>query len=179
MKYFPAKRARYGPVVVALSGFLAASLAPLEPLHADRQTLGWVEYVTLEPWGVRMKAKLDTGAKTSSLHAENVRRFERSGDNWVSFNFTYETDDGETRTINIERPIRRNALIKQHSDSVERRAVVNMDICINGEEHTEQFTLVDRSRFIYPVLLGRRALRDIALVDAGDTFMSTQKCASD
>ena len=56
------------------------------PKHSDMVIAGWLEYVVLEPWDIKLRAKLDTGAKTSSLHALNIERFIRDGQSWVRFN---------------------------------------------------------------------------------------------
>jgi hypothetical protein len=155
------------------------SLLLVVPAYADtaKPRLGWVEYVSLQPWGIRIKAKLDTGAKTSSMHAENLRYFERDDEEWVVFTYEAPTaNSDETHFVTIERPVLRKARIKQRSEDIERRPVVTLEICLNGARHTEQFTLTDRSNFLYPMLLGRRALKEIATVDAGETFVSNSDC---
>jgi len=159
---------------------LISSVLIAAPLLADsdKPRLGWVEYVSLQPWGIRLKAKLDTGAKTSSMHAKNLRFFERNDEEWVVFTYEAQTANAdETHFVTIERPVVRRARIKQRGEDIERRPVVTLDICLNGTEYTEQFTLTDRSNFLYPMLLGRRALKEIAAVDAAATFVSLPDCA--
>jgi hypothetical protein len=63
------------------------------------------------------------------------------------------------------------ANIKQHGKGSSQREVVTMVLCKNGKDYETEFTLVDRSNFSYPVLLGRSFLKDTALVDAGSTFL--------
>lgn len=133
----------------------------------ERAVMGWLESVFFRPWNIRMTAKLDTGANTSSLHAERIERFTRNGDKWVRFSL----GRGEDKKVVVERPVIRMANIKQHGKGSSQREVVMMVLCKNGKEYETEFTLVDRSNFSYPVLLGRSFLKDTALVDAGSTFL--------
>ena len=70
---------------LTLALFPALLLLAGQALAADRPVFGWVEKTTIEPWGVELKAKLDSGALTSSLHATDVEIFEKDGDDWVRF----------------------------------------------------------------------------------------------
>lgn len=143
----------------------------------QRSILGWVEFVEIQPWGLLTKAKLDTGAKTSSMHAEDIEEFERDGDEWARFVFEYtECKDCKTKRATIEAPITRHVLIKRHKRKTQRRAVVELKLCIDNQIHATEFSLIDRSRFIYPVLLGRRLLKEAALVDANSTFLGRKDC---
>lgn len=133
----------------------------------ERVVMGWLESVFFRPWNVRMTAKLDTGANTSSLHAERIERFTRDGRKWVRFTVVKSED----KKFVVERPVVRTANIKQHGKGSAQREVVTMVLCKNGREYDTEFTLVDRSNFSYPVLLGRSFLKQAALVDASETFL--------
>ena len=133
----------------------------------ERVIMGWLESVFFRPWNVRMTAKLDTGANTSSLHAERIERFNRDGRKWVRFTLVKNAD----KKFVVERPVVRTANIKQHGKGSAQREVVTMVLCKNGREYDTEFTLVDRSNFSYPVLLGRSFLKNAALVDASETFL--------
>src|SRR5690606_8978545 len=137
------------------------------------EIFGWVERVELLEGRLSVKAKLDTGAETSSLDASNIERFERDGDRWVRFEVT-DAKTGETHEI--EKRIVRNVRIVRHDEEPQRRPVVKLDVCFGPFLREIEFNLVDRSSFIYPVLLGRNALEDFALVDAGETFMNYPSC---
>lgn len=143
----------------------------------QKSILGWVEYVELQPWGFRTKAKLDTGAKTSSIHAENIERFERKDKEWARFEFVFrEEKDSKPRRVKIEAPIVRNVYIKRHKHKTQSRPVVMLKLCIDNQSYKTQFSLIDRSRFIYPILIGRRLLKEAAIVDAGNTFLGSEHC---
>lgn len=141
---------------------------------------GWVEHARLVAMDVAMKAKLDSGALTSSLHATEIERFKRDGKNWVRFkvdldqNGDGEIDERET----FERPLFRNVRIRGAGGTV-RRPVVLMRICLGNVIHEEQFSLEDRSRMLYPALLGRRTIQHLGLLDVTRTFMNEPMCDED
>ena len=158
---------------------LAPSLAA-ENAPKARVVLGWLENVVVEPWGLKLKAKLDSGARTSSMHAQNIEHFRRNGDKWVRFRLESHTKNkGERHTFTMEKPLEREVRIKAHGGQLISRPVVNLDFCLNGSNHEAQFTLTDRTGFLYPVLLGRRFLEGVALIDPGATFLATSVCESE
>ncbi|AUM14263.1 hypothetical protein Kalk_18345 [Ketobacter alkanivorans] len=149
---------------------------------SEKVILGWIENVHLQPSNLKAKAKLDTGAKTSSIHAKNIEFFEKDGDRWVRFQFANNTrlkassyTSGKSKkVITIETPLTRSALIKHHKHSSVERPVVTLPFTLNDVEYEAEFTLTDRSKFLYPVLLGRRFLKNVAIVDPGNTFLRTR-----
>jgi len=150
------------------------------------ETLGFVEWVVMQDTSLRLKARLDTGAKTSSLHAVNVEPFEKDGEEWVSFQIplgdhqdqpTEGELDHEDVILELERPVERTVLIKRKGAPSQERYVVMMDFCIAGTTHTTQFSLTDRGKFSYPALLGRRFMRDDnILIDSSDGFIAEREC---
>lgn len=165
------------PGAAALA-FLCLALLPATG-SADPRTFGWLEWAYLEPGRVRIKAKLDTGAKTSSIHAEDVELFERDGEEWVRFRVPLGTRQfalREGRDVFFERPLVRQVLIKEHDRPAARRYVVNIDLCLGGITFTTPVTLADRSRFNYPLLLGRVALKGRAVIDPAQKYLATRRC---
>ena len=180
VKLGPARRKAWPARIFAALLVAAGSFATAAQADSDeRQRMGWVEKVLIEPGAIPLKAKLDTGAKTSSLHAKDIEIFKKDGDNWVRFRLEVEDTDGKDHDVVLERRRVRRVRIKEHEGEYDRRPVVRMSFCIAGERRSAQFTLADRSRFIYPVLLGRRFLEDHALVDAGATFLTQARCPSE
>jgi len=157
----------------------------------EKRIMGWVENVYLLESSTKLKAKLDTGAKTSSIHAENIERFSREGENWVRFDIkrpgrkAYVDKDGRPHpekpavSINFERPEIRTAKIKRHKNQSMERPVVLLAFMIGGRTYESEFTLTDRRKFIYPVLLGRRFLRKVAIIDPGKTFLTSDSAPKD
>jgi len=150
------------------------------------ETLGYVEWVVMHDTNLRLKARLDTGAKTSSLHAVNIQPFERDGEEWVIFQIPLgdhedQPTEGELEhdevIIELERPVERTVLIKRKSAPSQKRYVVVLDFCIAGTFHSTQFSLTDRGKFSYPALLGRRFMReDNVLIDSANTFLAQREC---
>jgi hypothetical protein len=150
------------------------------------ETLGFVEWVVMQDTGVRLKARLDTGAKTSSLHAVNVEEFDKGDERWVSFELPlgdHEDQPSEGKishdevVLEFELPVERVVLVKRKGAPSQRRYVVNMNFCVSDEVHTTQFSLADRAKFSYPVLLGRRFMSDDnILVDSTNGFIAVKQC---
>lgn len=158
---------------LAFSGSLHASAYENSPaVHNERVILGWVEFVSIKSEGIIAKAKLDTGAKTSSIHAEDIEYFKRDGKQWVRFRFEKKMRPAihgmpavpRQKKI-VEAPVKRIVKIKQHTVDFVERAAIDLDMTIGDKTYRTEFTLTDRDAFIYPVLLGRRFLEAAVIVD--------------
>lgn len=140
----------------------AASETLVRPALA-KLVVGEVENVRLENVDVVLRARIDTGASTSSLDARDIGSFERDGDRWVRFT-VLDPESGES--IVLERPRSRRVRILQASaEEPERRPVVEMRVTLGDNTQTAEFTLADRSNLEFPVLIGRNILRDLMVVD--------------
>ncbi len=139
----------------------------------DLQILGWVEnaYFVAPQWEIR--AKLDTGARTSSLDARVIKRFRQWGRRWVRFAVRHP-DTGEEVIMVRERM--RTIGIVQHEGDNDVRPTVKIEVCIGGELLDVEVSLADRTNFNYSLLMGRRALRSIAVIDSGETYLSDATC---
>tara|TARA_R100000687_G_C6447165_1_gene163403 strand:+ start:264 stop:809 length:546 start_codon:yes stop_codon:yes gene_type:complete len=159
-----------------ITGLLA--LSPVVSAEKDQEKpgkviAGWVEKIILLDNGDEpIKAKLDSGAKTSSLHASKIEKFQRDGDDWVRFTFV----DKQGEETEFERPEVRGVKIKDLDGGFDRRPVVEMDICFDGRLRTTQFTLADREGFVYRILLGRRFLAGVAVIDSEATYLTKEHC---
>ncbi len=151
------------------------ALGPAIATAGDLPVYGWLESAYLQPWGVKLKAKLDTGAKTSSIHAVDILPFERDGAEWVRFTLPLGAQEGYDGIV-VERPVEREARIKEHDEPSVRRYVVKLEFCLDGHTMNTPMTLADRGNFNYPLLLGRRTLKGWALVDPSATFTTRGNC---
>lgn len=134
----------------------------------NKEIIGAIEWIYMDPPGQHFRARVDTGAETSSLSASEVVEFERDGDDWVRFNFQHEPED---EPIEFELPIKRKVLVRQsYSEDAERRFVVEIDVRLGQQLQSTEFTLTDRSRMTYPVLLGRAFLLDLYVVDVSRSY---------
>lgn len=131
----------------------------------DRLLIGRVENVYL-PDKLKFKARIDTGAGLSSIHALDVTEFERDGKGWVRF--AVPKRGGEK--IYFEQPVKRYINIKQLSGEPQRRPIVIMSIVLGSLEEQIEVTLSDRTGYLYEVLIGRNFLRDRAVVDVSKKF---------
>lgn len=130
-----------------------------------KHIIGAVENVRLVPPNIVLKARIDTGAKTTSIDARNITPFERDGKEWVRFDWYI----GE-KTYKIERKVVKSILIKRHGDDSQRRYVVNMRIILGNVSQLINVNLNDRTEYKYPVLIGRNFLRDYFIVDVSKKF---------
>jgi hypothetical protein len=145
-----------------------------ENTPAPTQVYGWIEQGMLSPGNLPMQVKMDTGAETSSLDARDITPFDRDGDPWVRF--TVESrDPGKTQSQTYERKVQRQVTIRG-AGGVDHRPEVLMELCVGSEMHAELFTLRDRSKMDYPVLIGRRTIAHLGLVDVNRTFVTTLNC---
>lgn len=159
-------------IATALAALLSTGPAGAED-YRELDIYGWVERVDMHPQGVSVKAKLDSGARTSSLDARNIRVVRQSGNRYVRFDFI-DPDTEEVHQMKLPRV--RGVRIVRHSGNHQRRHVVELDICLGDHRQSIEVSLIDRSNFNYPLLLGRSALEDIALIDSGATFTRSPSC---
>ena len=136
----------------------------------QRTVYGLNEYAALDGIDLEVAAKLDTGAKTASLSARDIKRFKRNGESWVRFYLAIDTAHAHP----IERPLARVSKIKRRSgdydpeedNSYTARPVITLDVCLGSVSRSIEVNLTDRSAFQYPLLIGADALkRFAALVD--------------
>lgn len=135
----------------------------------DKSILGQTEWVYISKLKENYKARIDTGAATSSINALDIERFERDGKKWVRFNLSHAESDEKQL---IEARVQRIAKIKQSSnlDTVVERPVIQLYVRIGDVAHLTDFTLTDRSHMAYPVLIGRTFMRDVILVDVSKEY---------
>ncbi|MDC0609465.1 ATP-dependent zinc protease [Vibrio sp.] len=145
------------------------------PIPEHEVVLGSVEKVTIDAVNKTLDARVDTGAKTSSINAEDIESFERNGEEWVRFHIANDKDEKKEW---IEAPVVRNVKIKQASnEDGEKRIVVKLWVTVGDIHEKTEFTLADRSQMSHPILLGREFIRDIALVDVSKEYIHTNKNA--
>lgn len=153
-----------GMAVLGLAGISVSSgLAANEPM-----VLGWVEYAQLEDTGLRLKAKLDTGAKSSSLDVLEHKIFKKGGRDWVRFTVS---DRSKSKLV-LERPVLKFVRVKRSETVTARRPVIEMTICIGPISAKTQVNLANRAHLNNPLLIGRRFLENRILVDSGRTYLA-------
>jgi hypothetical protein len=151
---------------------LAFSVFAAAPLANAKEVVGWVENAKVYPGGIQIKAKIDSGAKTSSLHCQCITPIKRNGKDWVSFTVNNFRGD----IVRIEKPVYRVAKIKRHFGEQQERYVVKLGVCLGSVYREGDVTLVDRSGFNYQMLIGRNFMKNDFLIDTGSTFVNKPSC---
>jgi hypothetical protein len=135
------------------------------------RTVGWREWVGLPGIGVEwLKAKIDTGAQTSSLHAFGLQRFERDGVAWVRFE-VHPWQRSTADPLQVELPVHDIRHVKSSSGHVEERYVVTLDVRLCGRVEPAEVTLTRRDAMGFRMLVGRELLRRGFLVDSSASYL--------
>ena len=124
--------------------------------------VGAVEWARIEPANLWIESRIDTGAETTSIHAEEIQLLEKDGKRYVSF-VLIDALTGSRYPQELR--LRRRVLIKQNDSSDQRRYVVRMWVTVGETRSRIDVNLSDRSNFEYPLLIGRNFLIDSMIVD--------------
>jgi hypothetical protein len=132
---------------------------------------GWREWVALPdfdvPW---IKAKLDTGARSSSIHAFDIDEFERDGETWVSFAI-HPWQRSENDLVRVERPVADRRVVRSSTGHEDERYAIATRITVVGHDLDAELTLANRDEMGFRLLVGREALRGAVLVDPGRSYL--------
>lgn len=140
----------------------------------ELEHVGWREMVVLPALApARIPAKIDTGARTSSLHADAIERFEQDGKPWVRFELVLDEVTGERVICELPRLDRRR--ITSSNGQTEMRPIVRTWMEIGQARFRAEFSLADRSDMKFPILVGRTALKGRFLVDSGRSFLQSNQ----
>ena len=133
----------------------------------ERISLGSVEEVVLLPWGVRLPARIDTGAATSSLDARELTVKDDIAD------FKLPVKYGG---VHLRLPVLRLKEVKT-SATKSRRPVVAIELCIGNRRIQTEVNLNDRSQVKYPLIIGRNTLKHNFIIDCSTSYCTTPSCA--
>lgn len=141
----------------------------------EKKVLGWREWVGFPELGIsQVKAKVDTGARTSCLHAFLVVPFERNGRQWVRFDM-HPIQGDNSEVISCEAPVLERRSVRDSGGHEEIRYVIETQVKLAEREFTCEVTLSDRDSMRFRVLLGRTAIKGHYLVDSSRSYLQGKK----
>ena len=157
------------------------ALSPVPPKARERQqsakkvarpkpVLGRIEWVTFEDPSFKVQAKVDTGAKTSSLHAENIKEKTVNGEKYVEF----ETIGSEGERILLIEKVVAQTGVRSSTGEEKKRYVIKKKLTLGGQTHETNVNLNDRSKMQYPMLIGRTLLIGNYIVDVSQSQIMGQ-----
>jgi hypothetical protein len=145
--------------------------------HKDERlpVIGWREWVSLGELGVdQIKTKIDTGARTSALHAFDVRQFTDHGTPHVAF-IVHPRQRYRLPAVECVAEVQDMREVTSSSGHKDVRYVISTDVSLAGLTWPIEITLADRDPLGFRMLLGRQAVRDRFLIDPGRSFMAGRK----
>ena len=132
--------------------------------------IGWREWVGLPDLGIKsIKAKVDTGARSSSLHAFDVEEFKREGESWVCFKL-HPVQRKSMKIVESESKVLEYRSVRSSSGKAALRPVIVTNIALLGFIWPVELTLANRDEMGFRMLVGREAFRRRFLVDAGNSY---------
>jgi hypothetical protein len=131
----------------------------VKKIRKPKSLIGWREFCDMPALGLsRVRAKIDTGARTSALHAEDIKFITRSGVRFVKFKVR-PFDEDKSVIKSCAAPLVTERIIISSNGEREKRPVISTNIKIGPHVFVTEITLTARHEMNFPMLLGRRALR--------------------
>ena len=143
--------------------------------QTDLLAIGWREWLVLPDLGItNIKAKIDTGARSSALHAFDLEVFKRQGLDWVRFNVhPHQRNNHDTITAEAELLDMRN--VRNSGGQNQPRPVIQTTVLLKGQQWPIELTLTNRDVMGFRMLLGRQAVRQRFLVDPGRSYIQSSR----
>ncbi len=137
--------------------------------------VGWREWAGLPNLGVeRIKAKIDTGARTSAMHAWRIEPFDDGGAPWVAFDL-HPVQRDNRRIVTCRAPVEDRRRVKSSTGHAQTRYVIETTLALGGLTWPIELTLTRRDEMGFRLLIGRTALRRRALVDPARSYIALPK----
>ena len=133
--------------------------------------VGWREWVSFCDWQIDyIKVKVDTGARTSSIHVSNLEYFDKDNQTWIRF-LVHPWQENSKDSVSVESRVISQKEVRSSSGCLELRPVVRTTLIVAGQKIQADLTLTNRSQMGFRMLLGREALRKGFLVIPGQSYL--------
>jgi len=137
--------------------------------------IGWREWMTLSDFqNARVKAKIDTGARSSAIHAFDIKKFEREGTDFIAFSLhPHQRDD--KKTVRCEAELLEYRTVRSSGGHESRRPVVITHVELLGKRWPIELTLANRDVMGFRMLLGREGMRGRFVVDPAASYLGGRR----
>jgi hypothetical protein len=133
--------------------------------------LGWREWVALPEFGIaQIKAKIDTGARSSALHADTIEPYQKGGENWLMFTVQPMQKQSEL-LIECHAPIKDRRLVSDSGGHKQRRYVIETQLLFGQHLIQAEITLTNRDSMRFRMLLGRTAMNKHFIIDPNASYL--------
>ena len=140
--------------------------------------LGWREWVTLPELNINhIKAKIDTGARSSALHAFAIEPYRKAGQRWVMFAIHPQQNNTDI-VIECHAPIKDRRMVSDSGGHKQRRYVIETSILLGSDIITAEMTLTNRDSMLFRMLIGRTSLNDRFLIDPSASYCQGKPSSS-
>ncbi len=140
--------------------------------------IGWREWIALPELGINfIKTKVDTGARTSALHAFNIEHYQRGGEDWVRFTIHPLQRNNQVEHV-CKCPLQEFRVVRNSGGYKEDRFVITTPITLGDQTWPIEITLTNRDEMGFRMLLGRTALRGRFMIDPAQSYCQGQPKSS-
>jgi len=140
--------------------------------NSQRIVIGWREWVGLPALGVqKIKAKIDTGARSSALHAWNIETFKKGRTPWLRFDL-HPLQKNNSLSVKATAPLLKRKDVKSSNGQIETRYTIETEILIGGARNQIELSLTNRDAMGFRMLIGRTAMSKTFLVNPDSSFLA-------
>jgi hypothetical protein len=156
----------------------ANTISDGRPEPSAQNILGWREWVALPDLGIPgVKAKIDTGARTSALHAFRIEPFSRDDNEHIRF-WLHPLRKKQEFELVCEAPVSQKRIVKDSGGHTEERYVIETTVCVGNHKWNIELTLTSREDMMFRMLLGRSAIsKGNLIIDPTASYVTGRKLA--
>jgi hypothetical protein len=146
----------------------------VERVKPLKQVLGWREWLALPDLGIHaIRAKIDTGARSSALHVDHLETFQSNGREWVRF--TIATGLADASPLLVESTVHDRRPVTDSGGHVSERIFLLTRLVLAGQDYAAEINLTSRRNMLFPMLLGRTALARHFVINPARSFRAGRR----